>query len=73
MMIAVMERNQWIPERFNKYLTGFGDGFGIDVRVGKMFRMNARFLQASRVLILIETGSIRKTRCEQAWDVQETG
>lgn len=47
-MIAVMERNQWIPEQFNRYLTGFGDGLGIEVREGKMFRMNSRFLQVDK-------------------------
>lgn len=41
-MVVEMERNQLIPERFNRYLTGFGDGLNMEMRERKMFRMNVR-------------------------------
>lgn len=43
-MTVEMERNWWIPERFNRYLTGLGDGLDIEVREQTMFRMTVRFL-----------------------------
>lgn len=37
-VLVEMERNQWIPGRFNRYLTGFDDELDVDVKERKTFR-----------------------------------